>query len=686
MRREVAIALMSASFFFWAATLTAQEAPAKFERYIKRFPDNRTLFERLLNTADLTLEDVGPAYALVAGIDHYPKLQGKKELKPAGVDVDKLLSYLSSQEHFAEIVVLRNEEVTQTNLDYFLHRYFPKRLSKAPRSRFLFAFSGHGAQEGTLGFLLRPDAESFDAEFGISLNVIRGYYDRILNHAFQSLMLINACHSGALLHRESFGRVIPKDRGHWAITSGGNASELVWHDSKIGPGSIFFEKFFAALDGRADYLPQQEDGRRGDGLVNVEELFSYLKTEIQAATSQSQTPRMGNISIHGDQGSFFFFDRKRRIQPTKETSFLPTESFGTARCQTVKECLEKGEDFYDEGRFHEAEKLLRKACLFDNPTGCLHLGEMYENGLGVAADRSRAAEMFHQACEGGDTKGCDRLKAYPMESTRRKAADSPFEEKLGALKIPIYGKIGDPQMILIEGGTFLTYTGTHDTFTNSLSHRSAKVSSFKISKTEITVGQYRDCVVAGICQEPSISEECNWGQLGRDDHPINCINRPEAEKFAKWFGARLPSELEWEYAARSGGLEKAYPWGNKIPTSCNLAHIKGCGNSTTSVCSTPRGNTAHGLCDMVGNVQEWVLDPWDWVVDFESPQSDLAAEALRSITRGGSFELDHSRSSVTTRIVSLGGQRYADVGFRIAKSSEASDSSSSTKKNRLRVQ
>jgi len=390
-----------------ATVASAQQAPPKYEKYIQRFPDNRALWERLLNRVDVTLEEIGPAFALVAGIDSYPKLKGRTTLKPAGVDIDKLVDYLEGQERFLEIVVLRNEAVTLDNLGYFLQRYFPDKLKGVPKGRFLLAFSGHGVQEGEFGYLLQPDAERLDAEFGINLGVVKGFYSRILHHAHQSLVLINACHAGALLERESFGRVVPLDPGHWAITAGGDAGELVWHDKKVGPGSIFFEKFFAALDGRADRLPEQSDGSLGDGLVTVEELFTYLKAEVQLATRQSQNPRMGNISLHGDHGSFFFFNKKREVAPPPP--FNPTRSFGTVACTSASDCFSKGYDAHGRKAYDLALRLYHEACRLGAAAGCFNLGLMYERGDGVAKDTARAISLYRQTCDGGVAGGCSNL-------------------------------------------------------------------------------------------------------------------------------------------------------------------------------------------------------------------------------------------------------------------------------------
>ena len=95
---------------------------------------------------------------------------------------------------------------------------------------------------------------------------------------------------------------------------------------------------------------------------------------------------------------------------------------------------------------------------------------------------------------------------------------------------------------------------------------------------------------------------------------MNCLDWQQAVDFCAWAGGRLPSEAEWEYAARSGGPSSSYkyPWGNDAAT-CTYAVMDdggyGCGTGRTwSVCSKPAGNTSQGLCDMSGNVWEWVED------------------------------------------------------------------------------
>lgn len=165
----------------------------------------------------------------------------------------------------------------------------------------------------------------------------------------------------------------------------------------------------------------------------------------------------------------------------------------------------------------------------------------------------------------------------------------------------------------IPGGTFLM--GSKGGDADETPVHAVMVPALMMTKSEVTVAQYGECVSAGACTEPSTSNSiCNWEESGYEDHPVNCVSGHQAASFCEWAGGRLPSEAEWEYAARSGGQEITYPWGDEEAT-CDYAvmddntHSGGCDTGRTwSVCSKTAGNTSQGLCDMVGNVWEWVED------------------------------------------------------------------------------
>jgi len=155
-------------------------------------------------------------------------------------------------------------------------------------------------------------------------------------------------------------------------------------------------------------------------------------------------------------------------------------------------------------------------------------------------------------------------------------------------------------MVAIEGGVFQK---GRDGIAGPV--HQVTVGNFSLTRTEVTVGQYRLCVAAGACSAPDSGGTCNWTAAAgqREDHPINCVDWDQARAFATWAGGRLPTESEWEFAARSRGLDHQYP-SNQAP-NCDRFHYSDCApRSTIAVGSRPNGNTAQGLQDMAGSVWE----------------------------------------------------------------------------------
>ena len=189
--------------------------------------------------------------------------------------------------------------------------------------------------------------------------------------------------------------------------------------------------------------------------------------------------------------------------------------------------------------------------------------------------------------------------------------------------------------------------GSEDWADSKPPHRVA-IKSFQMAKTLVTNRQYRACMDAGACTAPADCGESSVLRAERDprldpeappapsgalkgaDYPVVCVDWDQAKAFAQWVGGRLPTEAEWEYAARSAGKDRKYPWGDEDPT-CDRVVRKGCTEGTMPVCSKPLGNTEQGLCDMASNVwewtQDWYHDSYDGAPDdggaWESPAGSI---------------------------------------------------------------
>jgi formylglycine-generating enzyme required for sulfatase activity len=264
-----------------------------------------------------------------------------------------------------------------------------------------------------------------------------------------------------------------------------------------------------------------------------------------------------------------------------------------------------------------------------------------------------------------------------QEALNKLALKAPTEEGTAVAAAPARatdGKAGI-QWVRIPGGTFMM--GASDQF-NAQPHQ-VTIKSFQMAKTLVTNKQYKACVAAGACSAAHTDDSScfifngsTWGNANLsdsfqgDDQPVVCVDWNQAKAFSAWAGGRLPTEAEWEYAARSGGKDWKYPWGNADATCAN-AVIEHCGyNATAPVCSKLAGNTQQGLCDMAGNPKEWVED---WYHDSYNgaPTDGSAWEDPGSIrvTRGGSWYAGGPRSAY--RGVRNPDDRTFIVSFRPAR-------------------
>ena len=169
------------------------------------------------------------------------------------------------------------------------------------------------------------------------------------------------------------------------------------------------------------------------------------------------------------------------------------------------------------------------------------------------------------------------------------------------------------EMVLIPGGTFRMGDLSGAGQDNERPAHSVEVPSFRIGKYEVTFAQWDACVAGGGCRGYRPDD----GGWGRGNRPVIHVSWNDAQLFIDWLndnttggGYRLPTEAEWEYAARADGAT-IYSWGNDIVG--NKANCDGCRNRWDGDRTTPVGTfaaSAWGLHDMAGNVFEWVEDCW----------------------------------------------------------------------------
>lgn len=186
--------------------------------------------------------------------------------------------------------------------------------------------------------------------------------------------------------------------------------------------------------------------------------------------------------------------------------------------------------------------------------------------------------------------------------------------------------------------------------------RRVSVAGFAMDVTEVTAGAYTACVRAGRCSAAGTGRSCNYGKSDKDNHPINCVDWDQATAYCGSVGKRLPTEEEWEYAAR-GTDGRRYPWGDEEPGARACWNQRSAG-STCSVGSYASG--VFGLKDMAGNV-------WEWTASGYSDYGNNRASEARVTRGGGWFNAVASSLRSSCRDGHAPSDRGDGLGFRCAR-------------------
>jgi formylglycine-generating enzyme required for sulfatase activity len=178
--------------------------------------------------------------------------------------------------------------------------------------------------------------------------------------------------------------------------------------------------------------------------------------------------------------------------------------------------------------------------------------------------------------------------------------------------------------VYVPAGEFLMgsdKTKDSQAIDNELPQHTVYLNAFWIDQTEVTNAQYARCVASGQCTLPhstsSYTHSSYYGDGQYADYPVVNVDWNQTQAYCTWAGRGLPSEAEWEKAAR-GTDGRIYPWGNQSPDS-SLANYYGTIGDTTAVGSYPSGASPYGALDMAGNVQEWVSDWYNDTYYSQSP-------------------------------------------------------------------
>jgi len=586
------------------------------------------------------------SYALVIGNDkyqHWPKLEEAER------DAREVAAELKN--HGFEVDLQFNLDAAA--LSKQLKAFFAKK-GQNPESRLLLWFAGHGHTLDDEGYLVPVDAvaNGSSPDFLTTALPMRDFGSLVrLAKSKHVLSVFDSCFSGTIFRTRagSIPNAITRKTlmpVRQFITSG-DAGQQVRDDGS------FRTLFLRALRGQAG-----ADFNK-DGYLTGEELGLFLNQEMSRLTGDAQTPNAGKLQdVKYDEGDFVFF-LPQDGSPVVEAAIPSAPQRSRGSLDTLKQRQNERSEWklWQQSMQQAYDSTLKETKSFDDD---LKL-EAWNQFLANYPDDNPLSHEDESL----------RQQAKQQQSQLQKPATKLTFTEVSTLlaarakqNAPVAGEertIDGMKFVWIPPGSF--DMGSNDNDREKPVHQVNIRQGFWMGKYEVTQAQWK--VVMG--SNPS-------GFKG-DDRPVEKVSWEDVQSYLKKSGSayRLPSEAEWEYAAR-GGTTTTYSWGNVIGT--NRANCDGCGSQWDNKQTAPVGSFSandFGLYDMHGNVREWTSDCWNG--NYTGATSDgsawLTGICESRVLRGGSwFDLPSNLRSAY-RFGYYTGLRYYNIGFRVVLSASA---------------
>lgn len=256
---------------------------------------------------------------------------------------------------------------------------------------------------------------------------------------------------------------------------------------------------------------------------------------------------------------------------------------------------------------------------------------------------------------------------------RQQAIGASADEGADIPVTPVQLRVSDVDgmaQVYVPEGKFSMGTDDKEAQKNRPAH-GVVLSAFWIDQTEVSNRMFALCVEAGECKPPLVGgNNTYYGKSGYDDYPVVYVSWESADTYCRWAGRRLPTEAEWEKAAR-GTDGRLYPWGDNLP-DMTLANFDNNIGEPVPVDRYPLGASPYGALNMAGNVREWVADWFHEFYYIVAPRANPLGPpsgGAKSL-RGGSYLDDGNEIRVFNRFFHPPGSPGINRGFRCASDAE----------------
>lgn len=280
-------------------------------------------------------------------------------------------------------------------------------------------------------------------------------------------------------------------------------------------------------------------------------------------------------------------------------------------------------------------------------------------GVGVAVVLLGAFFGFQRVRERARAEAVRAVTSVEDER-RMEQEKEELKRRIGERRAELDRMVG--HMVQLPGGAF--EMGANEEFANEQPVHHVEVPRLEFDELEVTVASYQLCVGAGKCTPPGLGPQCNWDKPERRNHPVNCVDWTQASAYCAWAAKRLPTEQEWEFAARAPDGRR-FPWGAADP-STQLCWHRGESDAAPGQGTCAGGELAGDMSafqvkDLGGNVREWTADTY---CPYSRPDCESTSKAIR----GGAWtDQDLPGVRAALRNAKPADYKSDSVGFRCVR-------------------